>query len=321
MHINLVDLNLFLVFQAIYQTRSVTLAGKRLSMTQSAVSNALKRTREQFGDPLFVRTPEGMIPTALAERLIGPTLAGLSQFSRAIDNGSAFDPATSERHFRLAINDVGQLAMMPALLEATRSRAPGISFETVDASFPEGKQRMSSGQIDLALGSWDTMGPGFCEQTLFGESFVVLMCARHRLAGTRLGFDDYMAAEHIAYSPSGANYAALQHTLARAGVSDQRKIVLTAAHSLGLSSMVASSNLLLTAPSRLAKAMTVARDDLLIQPLPFEVIPFFIRQQWHERFQGDSGNRWLRELVFGLFHQATKKGQGRIANRDMDVPA
>jgi DNA-binding transcriptional LysR family regulator len=306
MNINTLDLNLFLVFQAIYNTRSVTLAGERLGLTQSAVSNALKRTRERFKDPLFVRTVDGMVPTPLAERLIGPVEEGLSHLTQAIDHGRTFDPATSKRTFRIAINDIGQLVMMPRLLAEARSIAPGIRFETVDASMSEARQRMLHGQVDLAMGSWNPMGPSFYQQRLFDETFVVLV-AKGTQQGRRgrLELEDYLSADHIAYRPSGATDTELQQTLTRAGALDQRHVVLTAAHSLGLSSIVASSNLLLTAPRRLAKAMVAEVPELAILEAPFQATPFEIRQQWHERFHQDSGNCWLRQLIFGLFHESS----------------
>jgi len=307
MNLNTIDLNLLLVFQAIYNTRSVTLAGERLGLTQSAVSNALKRTRQRFDDPLFVRTIEGMVPTPLAQRLIGPIEEGLSHITQAIDRGRTFDPATSNRTFRIAINDIGQLVMMPRLLAQARAIAPGVRFETVDVSISEARQRMLHGPLDIAIGSWEPMGQAFYQQRLFDETFVVLMSRSNLLARRQqLDLDEYLAADHIVYRPNGATDTELQRTLNRAGALDQRRVVLTAAHSLGLSSIVAGSDLLLTAPKRLGETMAASIPELAILPAPFEVMPFEIRQQWHERFHQDSGNRWLRELVFGLFHQPSR---------------
>ena len=308
MNINSIDLNLFLVFQAIYATRSVTLAGDRLGMTQSAVSNALKRMRERFNDMLFVRSAEGMVPTPVAERLIAPIEEGIACLVQAVDQGRTFDAQTSSRTFRIAVNDIGQLVMMPELLSVARSVAPGIRFETVDVSMADARQRMLHGQIDIALGSWESMGPSFYQQRLFDETFVVLMSKASPLgARERIELDDYLAAEHIAYRPQGTTDSQLQQTLDRAGALDRRRVVLTAAHSLGLTSIVATSGLLLTAPARLAKAMVATRADLRSVDAPFEVRPFEIRQQWHERFHQDSGNRWLRELIFGLFHERSSR--------------
>lgn len=308
MNINSIDLNLFLVFQAIYATRSVTLAGDRLGMTQSAVSNALKRMRERFNDALFVRTADGMVPTPVAERLIAPIEEGIACLAQAVDQGRTFEPETSSRTFRIAVNDIGQLVMMPELLSVARGIAPGVRFETVDVSMADARQRMLHGQIDIALGSWESMGPSFYQQRLFDETFVVLMSKASPLgARERIELDDYLAAEHIAYRPQGTTDSQLQQTLDRAGALDRRRVVLTAAHSLGLTSIVATSGLLLTAPARLARAMVATRADLRSVDAPFEVRPFEIRQQWHERFHQDSGNRWLRELIFGLFHERSSR--------------
>jgi DNA-binding transcriptional LysR family regulator len=307
-NINSIDLNLFLVFQAIYATRSVTLAGDRLGMTQSAVSNALKRMRERFNDALFVRSADGMVPTPVAERLIAPIEEGIACLVQAVDQGRTFEAETSSRIFRIAVNDIGQLVMMPELLSVARGIAPGVRFETVDVSMADARQRMLHGQVDIALGSWESMGPSFYQQRLFDETFVVLMSKTSPL-GTRerIELDDYLAAEHIAYRPQGTTDSQLQQTLERAGALDRRRVVLTAAHSLGLSSIVATSGLLLTAPARLAKAMVASRADLRSVEAPFDVTPFEIRQQWHERFHQDSGNRWLRELIFGLFHERSSR--------------
>lgn len=162
---------------------------------------------------------------------------------------------------------------------------------------------MLHGQIDLAVGSWKAMGQTFYEQRLFDETFVVLMSSSNPLAKGEMLFEDYMSAQHIAYRPSGATDTELQNTLNRAGVIGQRNVVLTAAHSLGLAAIVASSNLLLTAPRRLAQAMMSTRTDLKMGPTPFDVAPFAIRQQWHEKFRLDGGNRWLRTRFFSLFHE------------------
>ncbi|MES2944145.1 MAG: LysR substrate-binding domain-containing protein [Pseudomonadota bacterium] len=301
MNINTVDLNLFLVFQAIYTTRSVTLAGDRLGMTQSAVSNALKRLRERFNDPLFVRTPVGMVPTPLATRLIEPIGEGLTKLNQAIDQSRTFDPSSSNQVFRIAINDIGQLVLLPPLLAAVRAVAPRIRFETVEVSPANCRQLLVEGRVDLAIGSWQPLGSGIYQQRLFEESYVALLGMHHPLKGDKLLLHEYLATEHVVYRPSGASYDALQEALADLNVLDQRKVVLTAAHALGLSAVVASSNLLLSVPERLAQTMVSPRTDLRIARLPFEVKPFPIKQQWHEQFHADAGHQWLRRLVFELF--------------------
>ncbi|MES2413639.1 MAG: LysR substrate-binding domain-containing protein [Pseudomonadota bacterium] len=302
MNIHTVDLNLFLVFQAIYNTRSVTLAGDKLGMTQSAVSNALKRLRERFDDPLFVRTPSGMVPSALAAKLIEPIEEGLARFNHAIEQSRRFDPATSTQLFRIAVNDIGQLVLMPPLLAAARAQAPHVRFETVEVSPANCRQLLVDGQVDLAIGSWQPLGSGIYQQRLFVETYVALLAMDHPLQGDRLSMEDYLAAEHIVYRPSGASYDALQDTLAELDVVDQRKVVLTAAHALGLSALVTISGLLLSVPERLAVGMARSRTGMRVARLPFEVPPFPIKQQWHEQRHADAAHQWLRRLVFDQFN-------------------
>lgn len=304
MNINTLDLNLFLAFHAIYSTGSVTQAGERLGMTQSAVSNALKRLRERFGDPLFVRTTEGMVPTPLAERLMGPVEAGLTQFSQAIDQSQHFEAETSNRIFRLALNEVGHQVMLPALLRHLLEHAPHVRLETADATQGDMRQRMLQGQVDLAVGSWDGMGRTFYQQRLFDETFLVVCRRDHpfSVGGARLEL--YLEAEHAVYRPHGATDNELQQSLRQAGINDRRNVVLTAAHSHGLAEMARQAGLLVTLPERMAQALVRDQAVLVALPLPVTVQQFSISQQWHERVHQDRGHRWLREVMFSLFHVA-----------------
>ena len=307
MNLNNLDLNLFLVFQAVYATRSATLAGDRLGMTQSAVSAALKRMRERFEDPLFVRTAEGMVPTALAARLIVPIQDGLARLQQAVEQGSTFDPQASDRTFRIAVNEIGQMVVIPHLLMEARRLAPHVRFETIDARVPDVRMRMQEGEIDLAVGSWAQIGPMFHQQRLFDEVFVVLMRRGSPAAEERdFGLEEYLAAEHIAYRPNGTTDLVLQQALEAAGILNRRRVVLCAAHSSGLGQAAATSDFLLTLPSRLAERLVAQQPMLAVRPVPFAVTPFEIRQQWHARLHQDGGNRWLRELVFQRFHETAR---------------
>ncbi|HLL17616.1 MAG TPA: LysR family transcriptional regulator [Rubrivivax sp.] len=303
MRLNNVDLNLFVVFQAVYATRSATLAGDRLGMTQSAVSAALRRMRERFGDPLFVRTAAGMVPTALAARLIGPIQEGLARLQHAVEQGSSFDAQGSDRTFRIAVNEVGQMVLMPRLLAEARRLAPGVRFETLDAGMPDARLRMQEGEIDLAVGSWEPIGPTFYQQQLFDETFVALMRGDSAAAAREsLDLETYLAAEHIAYRPNGTTDLILQQALEAAGILGRRRVVFCAAHSSGLGQAAATGDLLLTLPSRIAEHLLDQQPHLVLRRVPFAVAPLEIQQVWHTRVHHDGGHRWLRRLIFQLLH-------------------
>ncbi len=115
MNINTFDLNLLRVLDALYSTHSTTLAGEQIGLTQSAISNSLRRLREAFGDELFVRTERGMVPTPLAESMYGPIQDALGRIREVVESRASFDASVSQRNFRLAMSDIGQMWMVPRL--------------------------------------------------------------------------------------------------------------------------------------------------------------------------------------------------------------
>lgn len=303
-NLNSLDLNLLRIFRAIHVTGSVSRAGQQIGMTQSAVSNALKRLRAQLGDPLFVRSPTGVLPTAMADALIGPVEEGLRQFESAIEGLQTFDPALSNRCFRIYVNDLAQLVFMPRLIAYARTHAPHIQFETVDQPVEVGRRMMKEGQIDLAIANWPAMGEGYFRQRLFSETFVVVMSAGNSLARKRLSKTDYLNASHLDYRPSGSTYGVLRSILdtlfAREKVS--RQVSFAAAHALGLARILADSELLLTIPSRLADALIQGSTEAFaVKRLPFASPTLQVTQQWHARVQHDPANRWLRKLILDIF--------------------
>ncbi len=297
------DLNLLRVLRAVYDHRSVSKAASQLGMTQSAVSNALKRLRLHLRDPLFVRSAHGMLPSSLVESVISPVQSALAGIEGAMRATQQFDAATSDRLFRILGNDLAQLVFAPRLLGDLAQGAPGVRLEMVDAPLEEGRRAMDDGLIDLALGNWPAFGAGHYRQRLFSERLVVLMSKSHPLYRRRLGKADYLKSRHVDYRPGGATYESLRRMLdkvfAREGIA--RRVAYTAPHALGLSSILAQSDLLLTLPSRLADSLVTGRETLGIKPLPFPSPELIISQQWHARAHRDPAVIWLRQHVARLF--------------------
>jgi DNA-binding transcriptional LysR family regulator len=124
------DLNLLRVFDAILRLRSVTAAGEELGLTQAGVSNALARLRNLLGDPLFVRTPGGMDPTRYSASIAEGVRQALGLIEATLAGRAAFDPATTDRVFRLHMSDIGEMVFLPPLLERLHRTAPGARVET-----------------------------------------------------------------------------------------------------------------------------------------------------------------------------------------------
>jgi DNA-binding transcriptional LysR family regulator len=298
MNINSIDLNLFLIFREVYATRNVTAAGGRLGLSQSAVSNALRRLRERFNDPLFVRTSSGMQPTPTAEQLIEYIEAGVESFSKAIDKSLRFDPATSTRLFRVALNDVGALVSVPHLFMALYRAGPEMVLETVNAFTAQQTRRLLlDGEVDLVLAGVEPMGEGFHQSLLFDEGVAIVLRKDHPLSADVVALEDYVSACHVVHPSSVRANELVHEALTRCGVDPNRKVALTSAHLMGLARILGMTNLLLTVPTRLAQALVEDHEGLRLARVPFEVNPLPIRLHWHDRSDGDEGHQWFRALT------------------------
>ncbi len=306
MRLKSLDLNLLQVLQAVFQTGNVTKASEQLFMTQSAVSNALRRLRDRLGDPLFIRTSSGVVPTPYVESIMAPIDRALAEIDAALVSASAFDPLVSERTFRIHVNDLGQMVFLPALVQQVRRLAPGASLETSDGPWEDVAKRLASGRLDVVLGSWPSLGENYRYKELFREGLVVLMRSDHPLASAELSATEYLNAKHVVYRPSGMNYSVLFQGIERAAgrLALNPRIELVARHGLGLTSLVADTDLLLTVPGRPALAMIAGRKDLAVRPLPIKSPKIAIAAQWHAKSAYDEAAQWLREQVFALFLSA-----------------
>ena len=303
MNPNRLDLNLLRVFDAILETRSVTIAASTLSLTQSAVSNQLARLRDAFDDPLFVRTSEGMVPTPRAEAIADPIRKSLVEIRFCLEEQLGFDPAKSDRRFKVYMSDVGQLVFLPRLIERIARIAPWVNINTVQV--PPARIRdvaLESGEVDLAVGYFENFDGSYRQQLLFEERYVGMVRSGHPLIRDTLSLDTFLNTPQLVYQPTGGGHglqeSAVDQAFAVAEV--PRRVVVRVAHSMGMTSIVSNTDLLVIVPSRLAAACRELA-DVNILALPVEIPKFQIKQHWHERFHHDPGNSWLRGLIAELF--------------------
>jgi DNA-binding transcriptional LysR family regulator len=298
-----VDLNLLLVFDVLYRTRSTTRAAQSLHLTQPSVSNALKRLRSLFDDILFVKTADGMQPTPRADGIAALVDEGFASLRLALQAGRTFDPVTATRTFHLYVSDLGQAIFIPPLVEHLRQVAPGIRIVTADPPLDTAQQMMKLGQIDLAIGMFAGLHADFHEQRLFHETYAALVRNDHPTIGATLSTEEFFAADHVIYTPTAGSHAHFEAELNALSPhnGNARHVSLQLAHSFGLDRIVSSSDLVACIPSRLARVLA-SRHDVRAVALPFDIAPADIAQFWHERFQRDEGHQWLRALVYELFH-------------------
>src|SRR5882672_8723941 len=167
------DLNLLIVFDAVMQDRSVTRAGSRIGLSQPAMSHALNRLRHMLKDDLFVRTPEGMVPTPRAEMLARPLRSALGELQLALEP-AAFDPAASDRRFALAVNNYAAVVLAPPLVAAVTAAAPAVRLDLRPSGTLDVVEQLDRGDLDLAVGSLDNPGERFATARLLEDPFVMV---------------------------------------------------------------------------------------------------------------------------------------------------
>jgi DNA-binding transcriptional LysR family regulator len=303
MNANRLDLNLLRVFGAILDTRSVTIAASTLGLTQSAVSNQLARLREAFDDPLFVRTSEGMVPTPRALAIADPIRKSLVAIRFCLEEQIGFDPAASDRTFRIYMSDVGQMVFLPRLLERLARVAPHVNIETVQV--PAGRMRdmaLESGEVDLAMGYFENFEGAFRQQMLFEERYVGMVRRGHPTIADALPLQTFLETPQLVYQPRGGGHGAQENAVdqAFAAAGAPRRVAVRAAHAMGVTYILSTTDLLVVVPSRLAAACRELA-EVSVLPLPVEIPRFQVKQHWHERFHLDPGNAWLRSVVAELF--------------------
>src|SRR5690242_7841396 len=295
MNVRDVDLNLLRVFDAVLRDGGVTPAAATLRLTQPAVSNALSRLRKVFGDALFIRTPAGMEATPFARELAEPVRQALALLESALAHGPGFDPASAARAFRFYMSDVGQVEFLPPLVERVQREAPGVRLEAVALDVDDIGAALAAGGLDLAIGFLPGLGPPVRRRSLFRDPYVCLMRADHPIRSlTRKRF---LEASHALVTYRGG-HRVIEEALERAGLA--RKIALRVPHFTVVPMVLESTDLILTLPARVARVFE-RRGAFKSLPPPLAIPPAEVAVHWHERFEADPGNRWLRERVIELF--------------------
>src|SRR5438132_10636192 len=289
------DLNLLRVFDAVLQQRSVTAAAARLGLTQPAVSNALARLRALFGDALFVRTPAGMEATPLARELAEPVRQALALLDSALAHGPGFDPASATRAFRFYMSDLGLIEFLPPLLDRVQKTAPGVRLEAVGLEVEDIAGALAAGALDLAVGFLPSLGPPVRRRALFRDPYLCLMRADHPIRS--LTKKKFLAASHALVTYRGG-HRVIEEALERAGLA--RRIALRVPHFTVVPMVLERTDLILTLPARVARVFE-RRGKLKALPPPMPIAPAEVALHWHERFEADPGNRWLREQIVALF--------------------
>jgi DNA-binding transcriptional LysR family regulator len=292
MHLRTLDLNLLLVFDAIYSERSISRAALKLHLSQPTVSNALARLRERLGDPLFERRAHAMVPTLRAKALAEPIRQALALLERGLRSADDFDYAHAEREFVVAVEDYGETVVLPRFIDWLSQAAPGIRIHIRPEPSAELQAELREGSVDLALDYFPLQDPAVRNVCVLTETLLTLARRDHPHVGERLSLETYLALRHVVLAHNGSSRPMIDLALAKRGLS--RHIAVTVPHFLSMPVMVQTSDLVGTLPRRMA-LLYADHFRLRSYAVPLRTPQFPVYLLWHANADEDAGHRWFRE--------------------------
>ena len=307
MNLKNVDLNLIVYLDMLLRKRNVTRAAEALGISQPAMSNGLQRLRKLFGDPLLVRTKNGMSPTERAEMLQPLVRDIVMSVERAVEAEREFDPAGADRVFRLSVSDYTESTLVPQLLRQMRVKAPNVTLDFLtpsDVTFDD----LEHGNVDMVINRFDHLPDSFHERTVWRDSFSCLV-SRHNPIRYDFSLDAYLQANHVWVSKTGMGVGVgvdptagqqlgwVDDALAKTG--RKRRIRVFTRHYQAAMKLAEMRDLVVTLPTRAAN-LAKENPDLVILDPPFEIPEIALKMAWSPRLQHNPAHQWLRKLIVGV---------------------
>ena len=312
-----IDLNLLVALDSLLAERSVTHAGARIGLGQSAMSKLLARLRALFADPLLLRTADGMMPTARALALVEPLRRALAEVRRVVDLEAIFEPATAARPVTLASSDLTELLLLPSFVARLRALAPGIDLRVRGADRLDVIAALQAGEVDLALMPLAANTSDLRSVVLYRDELVCVAARGHEAVRKGLTLKRFAACPHILVSVEGRGTAPVETALAARGL--RRRVGLSVQHFMPVPFLVAASDMIATVPARLARTMAgMARVEIL--KLPLSVEGYTMHLVWHRRHDADPLMRWLRERLLDQADDRLADPAGSNLRRPAPVP-
>ncbi|MEM8575585.1 MAG: LysR family transcriptional regulator [Pseudomonadota bacterium] len=299
MDLSRADLALLSSLKALLQEQGVTSAARRVGISQPAMSAQLARLRDLFDDPLLVGNAHGMVLTPVAKEILPQLTAGIDILTQVIRERVPFDAATSDRTFSIASTDYIYSAVLILALRALRDEAPGIRF----AMSLLNDRDASADEMDLVVATPTFSDPATISQTLYSETFVLIMHKAHWAACKALSLDDFCALEHILVAPRSPSFVGpIDDVLFSMGRT--RRVVASMPSFILALQAVQSTDLVAVFPKRLA---VDSADRIAICTLPFDSPGFDVIATWHPKLQKDPGHVWFRTRLGELVKTGSAK--------------
>ena len=294
-----IDLNLLPIVIALYEELNASRAARRLGMTQPAVSKALRRLREAFDDPLFVRGPSGLVPTPRAHSIAQGARQHLQHLQESLLRDEPFEPARSTRPIVVGLSDIAEMAFLPSILDHMRAHAPKCPLRSVTLTDAQLAEALEKGDVDVAAGYFPALAQrNFRQRRLSKHGFACLTRAGHPLWKARLTMPAYLAAEHIVIRREGRSQEVLERFVERRKM--RRKIAMYTTNVLSVPFIVMDTDLVATLPFAVVTRFASITSKLAAALPPFD-LTYDLKLHWHRRFDKESRSMWLRDQLAAVF--------------------
>jgi len=300
------DLNLLIYLDVLLRERSVTKAAHALGITQPAMSNGLKRLRELFGDPVLVRTSDGMSATERALQLQPLVRNILAEVDVAIQPTGKFEADISARVFRIMVSDYAEATLVPAIVKRLRREAPGVILDFLTPSDVTYKD-VEQGKVDMAINRFDELPQSFHQKTLWVDGFSCLVNPSNPVL-KNFCLEGYLRANHIWVSKTGMGVGTgvnptrdkavqlgwVDEALAKAG--HKRNISVFTRHYQMPALLAMNNDLIATLPTKVAR-MQAQAGDLRMVDSPYEIPAFELKMAWSPLLHHNPPHKWMRTLI------------------------
>jgi DNA-binding transcriptional LysR family regulator len=301
MSLSRLDLNLFRVLDAVYAHGGISAAARHLHLSQSAVSHALARLRQQWGDELFVRQGNAMVPTELTRRVIGEVQAHLRGLAHCWAQADHFDPLTLEMTLRVGMRDVLEAMTLPPLMAHLSQVAPKVRLTSVRVPREALSRSLSLGEVDLVIDRQRRVEADIRGECVAHESLAVVLRRDHPLLSSGLNVGAYFQSKHLLVTQRADQVDPLQSVWQAMGLGE-RQIALRCQHYFSAANVAAHSDALLTLPRLFAEQLCQSL-PLAMRELPVPLPTLAIWMYWHVDRDADPVHRWMRE---GVMAEATR---------------
>lgn len=300
-HLHRIDLNLLKVFVAVYRERHITRAGRALFISQSAVSHAIARLRELFDDPLFVRTPRGMQPTTLADRLAEPINRALETVAGALHSDESFDPRVARVELKLGMTSMQPVHFLADLYRRIECDAPGVDLliRTPTTRWPDILNSLDDGTVDVLLVLVDDVAPigqhrRFVSEELFEDPLVCVVSSDNPRVGARLDVETYAALPHLMMASERVSRTWIDDALAERGL--RRRVAVTAPHPYAIPMLTPGTQLVSTIARSLVEPFLLDGKLRVLKP-PISTRRHSLQMIWSARNDRDPAIVWLRDAI------------------------